>query len=851
MIAAEDGPPTGEPAGGDLLLALAGFLSVASFTASALAAIGYFEGTTALFAGLLLALVLPGGPTRPARLTAILVGVATLLVFLALRWPTYPHYEGGQDQGLYFNWARVLDRENENRLCDSLVEHLTEEQRELYEEGGGFAVPGITPSGEPNCYRLALYPLWPTWLAMTSELLGPDYRGLASIFFSLVLVAGAVRLTSILAQGDPRSACWALGLLAVNPGLVFATRYPISEMMAASLIVLALALLATAWSRARRGIGYHPHLVASACVYACYVMTRASSILLLAFFAGLALAIQTFVHRQSMRRPFLRLLASYGLLSLASLGLYSGTLETAFVDKLTRVPTSTWLVLGSATAAWTLAFTAAASLRRHPRLRRLRRSAAHQHRWILLAFVASAVWSQVAVVSQGLLSGAHRLIYEVPGGFEGLTRTLLFRWLVYLTPLGFLALMVVTWNAERRRSLLIVGALGSVVFSLGALGQGWSFYSFYYDRYLFSELLPLSLVALASASSRHWQRGLVATRVVSSVLILVALVGLLSSLRLSMHPEGSPADVFQTVEDLASELEADAPLILLETDSIPHHEALITGLRLDRGLPVLPLTGDVAALDPALSKLLASRSDLLLVSGRSELEGLSFDKIAEVGRRRSFFRDRSRHMLDLLLADDPRIQRQDLDRVPDRMQFWLPPTGHTELSQILSIYRPGDGASGFGAGITLVEAETLPTTVPGPRLHDRREPRENGGNGIGRLAWSEDDSYEAVVYGPYLPVIEGCYRAMYWIRAHPGGVSPAGSAELRIDVASGRGERVYAAGEIAVTSDGYTRYQALELPLRIPEPVADLELRLWLRRGAIWVDRIGLVPEPCDDDPAT
>ena len=826
---------------GDFLLPLAALTAGVGLSALLLSWFQLYHVGPVVLVGVLGALYF----RKQARIPSPWVlGLMLLLVgvHLFFRLPTYPHYEGGQDQGVYFNWSRVISAEGGNRLCDSLPERLETAELELYDANGGFALPGLSADpGGSDCYRMAFYPLPPIWLAVAGDLFGFDHRGLALTFFSLLLLAASCRLVGELTRFDPTAIGWIALLVAVNPGLVFLSRFPLSEISAAATVALSLALLTTAWRRAGRGQAFSAHLILSVASFACYVFTRASFLHLAPFLLALVFGIQLFVHRTKKRRPFLMALIAYGGLSILAVGYYTVTIPHRFGLRLGRLLDrhSLWILLGLLLLG--AAFFAAGRYRSSSLVRRARREIARWHRPALVGALLLAVVFHLLDVSLRLIAQPVLLaIYETPAGFLGLSRAQIFRTCVYLTPLGVLILvagLIAARPREPRERLLVFGPLVSILYMLGTLGLTWSPYSYYYDRFILGELVPFALVALVVTTTWTWSRSPDLRLWARYGLLVVALWSLLGTLVLRKAVEGSPPEAFDGI----AEVVGPESLLLLDRSSIRHTEALLTGLRVEKRLQVFPLRNLETLSDPSLHQLRSRSESTFVLTGLPEIDRPDLRQVADVARVRSFFSDESRHMLDLLTASAPPAAKRHRAPAYPWLQRWLPPLHHTEVRETLLVYESLPVAC---LPLLSLEAEALPTTLLSPEAVNVAEPLTHGGNGLARTAlprYLPDAGIGAMAFGPYRSQKAGDYLVRFWFR---GNLPEA--ARLGIDAASSRGSQVHARRRVQPSELSLETYSGVELRLSLADSVEDLEFRVWYSGGTLWLDRIDLLLAPAD-----
>jgi hypothetical protein len=776
----------------------------------------------------------PGrGVAWPRRIS--LFWLLTFAAFLLFRLPTYPQPDGGQDPGVYYEWAAWQMRHGTVDPCDGLPTRLSPGARARYESLGGFTLPGLTEKdGHPDCFEVEMYPLFAHWLALAGSLAGPAHRNLVLTLFAWMGVLAAVRLADHLAGGSGRAGQLAAVLFAVHPGLAFLAKTPLTETVATSLLLLSLAFLAEAWTRARARSELGWSLGLHAGCFAAYAATRPTAWLLAPFLALAFLGVGLTVQQPGRRRAFL-----------AALGLDTIALAVATVAFAGRLPESLgWVLAGIVDrglpqrAAVPVALFLLGLSVAGPRSVLRRRILG----FLLCGRLFTALTVAALLVGVGQLPDLHRLweagslsrLYPFPAGSGAALRSLAGRSLVYLSPFG--AALVVLSLLRPARLLGRDGALlGAAVVGAAAVllaVQPRSAYSFYYDRYSLSEVIPLALVLVAVAGDRGLRKARSAmTRRGWGVMLALTVLWLLAGSAAQLgRKEGSDPRPYRELR----RLHRSGDLLFVERSTIWHDAALISGLRLEADLDVFPVESVAELDDPALRDLIGQGPRTLLLTGRSRagLKGVPW--LGDFVRRRSFFRDSSPHMLERLAAPFS-LERQDAGPdLPAWLAGLLPPVRHTVLRETLHLYEWDREA----AWSLVFEAEDLPTALPAPgpgtaastraRVVTAGDPRLVGSGPV------------AMVYGPYVSLPAGCYLARFRVRSSSESTGPVAILE----VATRQGRRVRASRELTPRAIGEAgRYHEVALGFSLAEAAEGVELRVWhLGGSSLAVDRIQLAP---------
>ncbi len=797
-----------------------------------------------LIGATLLVCVIRFRPPRPVIIHWLrLVGwLALLALHLFLRLPAYPQPEGGQDQGVYYNWSAFHLRSADNRICDELAGRLTDDALAMYRDGGGFEMPAIAPIDEEGpCFRMELYPLQPLLLATFGYFLGAENRLAALAFFSVLMLAAGHRLALEITGGDRRAGAWAALLLAVNPGLAFLARVPFSENAALAFSLTSFALLARAWNEAQRGRPFATELFLSVASFGCYALCRSSSVLMAPALAGGVLIIAAYVHRPGIRRAFVSAIVVDLALIVSSLAYFASVMPHTFGPMLKRQ------LFGRESAAvlvavlFLLALLACSMGRRSRLLRRLR-AAAFDRRWIaLLLLTAAAIALHVPFLLRVLFGdGVAYAIYEIPAGSAGVLRAQLVRAAIYLSPFG-VAVLGYGALAARRAVNPGIGFLWTLVVSMvGMMAIGrvvWSPYSFYYDRYVLGDLVPYAIILVAVIGVCGARvRTPAIRRTATATLVLMASWSLVGASVLLGRTEGGDERLF----DRIATYQDGETLLILETDFIWHHEAILTGLRVGKGLQVFPLRSIQFIEDSTMNQFASQFNRIVAVSGRSGLGMTGWRMLELIERRRAFFSDSSEHMLERMTAPPPRGSRTVDRMLPTVVQPWFPPSAHTVSKEQLYVYEYNQNGrvvsletASFEAEAMLSAAEALgdSTVIESPETTSAGQARRMLPGYV-----ESEETPMAAVYGPYVPMPAGCF--VVEVRLKTDGSSDSRLAVL--DVADTRGDRVFVRKEV-VSSDlaPAGNYRSIPLSFSLAQPSEDVEFRVWYYGGQpLWIDKI-------------
>jgi len=185
-----------------------------------------------------------------------LLALVALTVSLRAKPATY--LNGGQDPGVYSAMGIHFARTGALHLSDSLLPDLSEDQEirsyylkrsmhRLVEKRPGRWVGNMVPGTylsdlTHNQWNFQFYALHPLWLAIGNWLFGLHAQSWVLVFFSTLTVVSVYFLTRRITGSDCGGLCAAF-LLAVNPGHAYVATFPVSETVAGFFFLAALYLL--------------------------------------------------------------------------------------------------------------------------------------------------------------------------------------------------------------------------------------------------------------------------------------------------------------------------------------------------------------------------------------------------------------------------------------------------------------------------------------------------------------------------------------------------------------------------------------------------------------------------------
>jgi len=158
--------------------------------------------------------------------------VVLLLAAVLIRLPPTLYLLGGQDQGTYISISKQYELDNKLYMVDEFRETLTENQKELYDRDGNYIMPSFEKWNRPNSeYSMRFYPAYPSYLSISSFLLGSNNRLLFLTLFSAITLVNSYLITYHLTK-NKRTSLVVMLLFSINPLHLFFSKFPVGEVPA-------------------------------------------------------------------------------------------------------------------------------------------------------------------------------------------------------------------------------------------------------------------------------------------------------------------------------------------------------------------------------------------------------------------------------------------------------------------------------------------------------------------------------------------------------------------------------------------------------------------------------------------
>lgn len=480
------------------------FISTTSIVSLILLSLEKYKASHAVVLGLLFALPFyfftKQNLTSDSLKTGRIKLFCIFLLAIVMRVGIYPHYMGGQDQGLYVLMSKTIDRSGAIDFEDRLRKSLTEDQKELYDR---YKLSSISYSNQKlSRTTIEFYPLLPIWMSISRFLFGEGYHTLILLVFGILGIWNAMKLGSMLFPNVRNAEAWIGFFFAINPGLVFLSKFPLTEGLAFYFTSGTIIYLLRFIYSKHCGLNSFGLIFSSLLLLNAFFYLRMSFLVLLPIL-GMSL-VYSLRRMDYKKKVWLRL---YPVAFLILLGisfwfyssfqnkLFSEMYEGAFKPLLTNPSVI------AALAIVTVAFLACCCFVRAVTLETLiDRSLLVLHSatpYLIPLFLLISIPNAIQFYNSGLFP---------PFGFKTETATfasvkylLVYKYFLFVSPFGFVLLLFL----PKYRKLISIESIPLILFLFSTFIMLSYFapripYLYYYGRYLLSELVPYSLILLGS-----------------------------------------------------------------------------------------------------------------------------------------------------------------------------------------------------------------------------------------------------------------------------------------------------------------------------------------------------------------
>lgn len=481
------------------------------------------------------------------------VDTVILIILLAacfFRVNPYLWIVGGQDQGLYVNMSAHYERTGSPFIKDRVRSALDDSQKELYDKDNNHIEPGRMKPGQSEGWQMPgifikdlqrsenvfqFYPLHPLWMAIFGKVFGSENRVYSIVFFSLLSILFFYLITLEFTDGDKLPAYAIALFLALNPLHAFFGKFPVSETVSLFFSSAGFYYLIRYYKEVKRDRANPLYLVLSAGSISCLFFTHVSAFLYVPLVYILLLSTVIVVEKAEIRRH----LFAYCLLIFLGFTLslfygyrfsfpyfyevYHGSFEPYLGSHWDMVLILVVLVMGVLVGI---------AVRTRAAIRPLLSKIAPVFAGVLLLILFGSVFAgsyrayqmgfTERYVGDSVLDTRFHLVHL---GTYSLEFSPLFAVALYITPFGALLFPFALNSVRKRTDVMIVGL---ALF----LSQSWGMrvgletalpFQFYFSRYLFSEVIPYSLLLLVLFMNTLYVKGRVYKIIAIGAAILMSL----------------------------------------------------------------------------------------------------------------------------------------------------------------------------------------------------------------------------------------------------------------------------------------------------------------------------------------
>lgn len=573
-----------------------------------------------------------------------IVFFSILVVAILLRWSPYPHHVGGQDQGLYINLSSTYEKYGSLNYTDLFRNMLTDQQKILYDRNGGSIVPGVEIVDKTkSIQQMPFYPLHSLWMANFAKLLGPYYRAYSLLFFSLLSIVGIYLITLEISNNNRLAALLAASFASLNPGLVFFSKFPVSEIVALAFTVNGFYFLVKGYRAIESGGKCGRDFLISVGMFNCFFYTRMSSffyipIFLVILFGGL-IDLKNNHDRGKLLAYCCALIVCFGI----SNYFYYKLMPALYYDIISRyiAPFGEYwrLVLGISVLSVIFIFALLFYGIQKPFIYLWIRNRILRFGNIFPIFLPVAILLFLAPIYKSYITGAidsySPYHFKVEPGIDTIVFSGLYRIFLYLSPIGFCILLLSSISSTIRNnkySVLLLLFISSMI--LVMLFKPCAPYAFYYDRYYISEIVPYSLIIIALTLGFYLSHQNRNSRIFS-LLAICLIIGYFAFFSLAQlgKTEGSYPDFFYEVDRQV----AEGDLLLLEEDYFPRPRHIKTPLMYYLGKNVFPIKTENDIVKQEIIDLKVKYRNTYLLSAKRHSDRSDFELIKKMKYREGFF----------------------------------------------------------------------------------------------------------------------------------------------------------------------------------------------------------------------
>lgn len=554
-----------------------------------------------------------------------------IIVFLVLCLRIKPnlYITGGQDQGSYVALSKQYEVEGSLYIHDDFRDSLNQYGKDLYDASNEYL--GIEQKDISSDYTIPFYPILPSWMATFSATLGSDFGIYAISIFSLLSIGAVYLFTYYLTSNRTVSNISAL-LLATNPLHVYFSRIPLTEVFSITFFFLMMAFFLKFFQSYREDKKWSNFdLILSLLCGVSLFFTKMSALIFLPIIWIIPVSLKIFGKDKCLTKIVTDYSIAWTVLLIISYIFYFSYIpelyETIIGTRILRYINYLQIaMIASIALILTWIFS---------RIKKVNKAVKKLYLWIniniskifLLVVCVSIFYELYYYINEILVTGEYSLM-----SFESLSYFKQQSFLVpflYLSPIGFGILLWGSLSTSEKKSEYFFVFLSLIIYLIFYwVGYRLTPYHYYFARYQLSEILPFSIILIASFlyEIRSRKNGKRLSRI---LLLLILLYSMFFSVIQLRDFEGSSGKGFDSVKEVVEEEDV---LFIIKSDFESFNQ-IVYPLKYYYEINVFPIEtyemlGDKLSLSinkEYNNKYILTTDPQLEIDGVVLEEGISFD----------------------------------------------------------------------------------------------------------------------------------------------------------------------------------------------------------------------------------
>jgi hypothetical protein len=475
-----------------------------------------------------------------------------LIIGVFFRVPPYLYVPGGQDHGVYINMGATYEKKGSTFIVDHVRKKAIEAGLGKYYDSAnqmklrqvkpgayeGTHLPGIyIKDSKKSEYVYQFYPLHPLWMAVAGKLMGEANLAYSLTFFSLLSIIGLYFLSLELPGGTRVSASLAAILIALNPLHAFFSKFPVSEVVALGFSSLGFFYLVRYYNKVSETAPRAFYLSLSAGLFGCMFFTRITGFMYMPVFYFLFVVTLLWEKRANVRKQLsLFFLTVFGLYALSvGYGLiysypYSHDIYRASFSQIFHSSWETGIFYTVVAAifllliVWIFGKSLTGIFEKNRVLRIARENVNVIFCLALMGILGLSLYKSYQLSFTDQYS-------KIRWGFSGLgwssiNYSNIVVAIKYLSPMGFAVFLwgvLAVFPKKKDISWIALMLFLCMFWYLDTVMRFVTVYQYYYARYLLTELIPYTLVAVSLVLGSFLEKGKLAK--VIAVLLAISISG--------------------------------------------------------------------------------------------------------------------------------------------------------------------------------------------------------------------------------------------------------------------------------------------------------------------------------------